>query len=198
MTPAPMELALHSRRVTRVLLDFDLSIEFTGGATVAFSEFVIGDVLVDEDNQFEGLRLAAALVGRLCESVAYAESGELTIVFDDGTVVEAASREEVESWEYTGSDGSTVVCLAGGDIEVLSGPSDPPAPIPAVTALPSVGATVVRIAVGDESTVEFSDRTSVPEAVSLDEAYLVLRESVAEVSEQQIELSSGVVIAVPQ
>jgi hypothetical protein len=58
-----MKLAVEQRRISRILLDFDLSIEFDNGASIAFSEVVIDGLTVDEDNQFEGLRAFATLHG---------------------------------------------------------------------------------------------------------------------------------------
>ncbi|MGB7239124.1 MAG: DUF6188 family protein [Rhodococcus sp. (in: high G+C Gram-positive bacteria)] len=188
-----MKLELQSR-VTKAHLDFDMGVEFEDSSSVAFSEFELGGVLYDEDNQFDGLRALVGLLGRTCTRAKVSPSSVLELDFDDGSRVMAKPRDEVESWEYTAANGSTMICLPEGDIESM------PRPFrhipPAVTAgPPSEGATVVKISVGQDSGIEFSDRTVLRTDVPLDSAYLILRESVVSShlieKRQQIELSSG-------
>ena len=83
---------------------------------------------------------------------------------------------------------------AKGDIESMPRPFRR-TPSPATAGPPSEGATVVKISVGQDSGIEFSDRTVLRTDVPLDSAYLILRESVVSShlieKRQQIELSSG-------
>ncbi|MCZ4561303.1 DUF6188 family protein [Rhodococcus sp. IEGM 1401] len=198
-----MKLPVEQRRVSRVLLDFDLSIEFDNGASIAFSEVVIDGLTVDEDNQFEGLRAFAALHGLVCEDADYDESGVLCLTFEGRQRVVAAPRDEVESWEYTAVDGSTVLCGPGGAVESWPAPEHQKAETPTVERLPAIGATVVRLSTGDDPAVEFSDGTKLLFDLALDAGYLVLRESVTSSSHSDgaategdwvVELSSGHVI----
>ncbi|MBY4131605.1 hypothetical protein HQO83_24745 [Rhodococcus fascians] len=200
-----MKLDVDQCRVSRILLDFDLTIEFDGGATISFSEVVVDDLTVDEDNQFEGLRALAALRGFVCENAEYDGSGVLRMSFTGGHGVVARPRDEVESWEYCAADGSTVLCGPDGAVEQWPAPEQLAAKAPPVEGLPSIGATVVRLSTGDEPAVEFSDGTVLFLDLPLDSGYLVLRESVtsssvsdAHADEAQgdwvVELSSGQVI----
>jgi hypothetical protein len=199
-----MKLAVVQKRVSRILLDFDLSIEFDNGASIAFSEVMIDGLTVDEDNQFEGLRALATLHGLVCDDADYDESGVLRLTFEGRQTVVASPRDEVESWEYTGADGSTVVCGPGGAVDSWPAPEHPKSVAPAVERLPSIGATVVRLSTGDDPAVEFSDGTKLFFDLSLDAGYLVLRESVTSSSladsvaaaqgDWVVELSSGHVI----
>ncbi|WP_197478042.1 DUF6188 family protein [Rhodococcus sp. EPR-147] len=199
-----MKLPVEQRHISRILLDFDLSIEFDNGASIAFSEVVIDGLTVDEDNQFEGLRAFAALHGLVCEDADYDESGVLRLTFEGRQRVVAAPRDEVESWEYTAVDGSTVLCGPGGAVESWPAPEHQKAEPPTVERLPSIGATVVRLSTGDDPAVEFSDGTKLLFDLALDAGYLVLRESVTSSSHSDsaaatqgdwvVELSSGHVI----
>lgn len=200
-----MKLAVDQHRVSRILLDFDLTIEFDDGATISFSEVVIDDLTVDEDNQFEGLRAFAALHGLVCEDVDYDRSGVLRMAFAGGHELVARPRDEVESWEYCAADGSTVLCGPDGAVELWPAPEHPSTEAPTVEGLPSIGSTVVRLSTGDEPAVEFSDGTKLLFDPPLDCGYLVLRESVTSSSISEgsddeangdwvVELSSGHVI----
>ena len=198
-----MKLAVDQQRVSRVLLDFDLTIEFDSGATIAFSEVVVDDLTVDEDNQFEGLRAFAALHGLVCDDADYDEFGVLRLTFEGRQRVVASPRVEVESWEYSAANGSTVLCGPEGAVESWPAPERPEAEAPTVERLPSIGATVVRLSTGDDPTVEFSDGTKLFFDLALDAGYLVLRECVTSSSQSGsaapqedwvIELSSGHVI----
>ncbi|WP_072805225.1 DUF6188 family protein [Rhodococcoides yunnanense] len=192
-----MNLELRTHALVRVLLDFDLTLEFSDGSTVAFSELTVDGELVDEDNQFEGLRLLSALIGTACVSAEIDENGTVQIEFEGGAVVVAEPRAEVESWEYTDPDGATSVCLAGGVVETWP----PAAPgsrreTRSPARFPSLESTVVRISVGTGAAVEFSDGSALATEVSLDEAYLVLRESVVAVDEAGVKLASGYVFGI--
>ncbi|MDI9896121.1 DUF6188 family protein [Rhodococcus sp. IEGM 1381] len=200
-----MKLAVDQQRVSRILLDFDLTIEFDNGATIAFSEVVVDDLTVDEDNQFEGLRAFAALNGLVCQEAGYDEFGVLRMTFADDHTVVARPRDEVESWEYCAADGSTFLCGPDGAVESWPAPEHPRTEVPTSEGLPSIGATVVRLSTGDEPAVEFSDGTRLQFDLPLDCGYLVLRESVtsSSISEEGddkahgnwvVELSSGHVI----
>ncbi|MGV8872633.1 MAG: DUF6188 family protein [Rhodococcus sp. (in: high G+C Gram-positive bacteria)] len=200
-----MKLAVDQHRVSRILLDFDLTIEFDNRATVSFSAVMIDDLTVDEDNQFEGLRAFAALHGLVCEDADYDENGILRMVFAGQQRVVARPREEVESWEYCAPDGSTVLCGPDGAVESWPAPEHPRAEAPTIEGLPSIGATVVRLSTGDDAAVEFSDGTKLLFDLPLDAGYLVLRESVTSSSDSEgadartqrdwaVELSSGHVI----
>ncbi|MDR6912815.1 hypothetical protein J2W54_004918 [Rhodococcus fascians] len=193
-----MKLPVDGQRVHKVLLDFDLTIEFDGGATVAFSEVVVDDLVVDEDNQFEGLRAFAVLLGLVCDDAEFDESGVLRLTFDGRTRVVAHPRPEVESWEFCAADGSTVLCGAEGTVESWPAPPHRSDEVTTREGLPSIGATVVRISTGDDASVEFSDGTCLNFDLPLDAGYLVLRESVTASSDAGgdwvVELSSGHVI----
>ncbi|MCJ0894902.1 DUF6188 family protein [Rhodococcus sp. ARC_M5] len=197
-----MKLAVGQQRLSRILLDFDLTIEFDSGATIAFSEVTVDDLTVDEDNQFEGLRAFAALHGLVCEDAEYDESGVLRLTFEGRHTVVATPRDEVESWEYSDADGSIVLCGPEGSVESWPAPAHPKAEAPTVEGIPSIGATVVRLSTGDDPAVEFSDGTKLLFDLPLDAGYLVLRESVTSSSESDgstpgdwvVELSSGHVI----
>ncbi|OZD02467.1 hypothetical protein CH275_17775 [Rhodococcus sp. 06-235-1A] len=200
-----MKLAVEHHRVSRILLDFDLTIEFDNGATISFSEVEVGDLTVDEDNQFEGLRSFAALNGLVCEKADYDESGVLRMLFAGDRTVVAGPRDEVESWEYCAADGSTVLCGPDGAVESWPAPEHPRGEAPTVEGLPSIGATVVRLSTGDDAAVEFSDGIKLLFELPLDSGYLVLRESVTSSSVSEgvgetthgdwvVELSSGHVI----
>lgn len=199
-----MKLDVGQHRVRRIFLDFDLSIEFDDGATLAFSEVVIDDLAVDEDNQFEGLRALAALQGLVCEDADYDETGVLRLTFGGKHRIVASPRDEVESWEYCAADGSTVLCGPAGAVERWAAPEHPRVDEATVEGLPSIGATVVRLSTGDDAAVEFSDRTKLLFELPLDVGYLVLRESVMSSSRSgrsgtsygdwTVELSSGHVI----
>lgn len=201
-----MSIEITSQRLTAVHLDFDVTLEFVSGAVVALSEFIVGDTVVDEDNQFEGLRLISAMVGSVCRRGGHDAAGRLVLEFDDGTVITAGARDEVESWEFTSPDGSTTLCEAGGAVVTFPAPDSFPAPTPMPDAVaretapvgaPRIDATAVKISVGAVTVVEFSDGTSLPVDLSLDDAYLVLREKVTAVREGaqgRITLSSGFVL----
>ncbi|WP_183130506.1 DUF6188 family protein [Rhodococcus sp. SBT000017] len=200
-----MKLAVDQLRVSRILLDFDLSIEFDNGASIAFSEVTVDGLIVDEDNQFEGLRAFATLHGLVCDDADYDEFGVLRLTFGGRQRVVASPRDEVESWEYTAADGSTVLCGPEGAVESWPAPEHPKAVAPTVERLPSIGATVVRLSTGDNPAVEFSDNTKLLFDLPLDSGYLVLRESVTSSSSSKeggdrahedwvVELSSGHVI----
>jgi len=200
-----MKLAVDQRRVSRILLDFDLSIEFDNGASIAFSEVTVDDLIVDEDNQFEGLRAFATLHGLVCDDADYDESGVLRLTFEGRQRVVASPRVEVESWEYSAADGSTVLCGPEGAVELWPAPEHPSTEVQTVEGLPSIGSTVVRLSTGDEPAVEFSDGTKLLFDLPLDCGYLVLRESVTSSSISEgsddeangdwvVELSSGHVI----
>lgn len=196
-----MKLAVDQCRVTRILLDFDLTIEFDNRATVSFSEVMIDELTVDEDNQFEGLRSLAALHGLVCLDAEFDENGVLRMLFAGGQRVVASPRDEVESWEYCAADGSTVLCGPDGSVESWPAPEHPHAEPSSIEGLPSIGATVVRLSTGDRAAVEFSDGTSLLFELPLDSGYLVLRESVTSAREGNatsegwaVELSSGYVI----
>ena len=199
-----MKLAVDQLRVSRILLDFDLSIEFDDGASIAFSEVKVDGLIVDEDNQFEGLRAFATLHGLVCDDADYDEFGVLRLTFEGRQRVVASPRDEVESWEYTAADGSTVLCGPEGAVESWPAPEHPKPVVPTVERLPSIGATVVRLSTGDDPAVEFSDSTKLLFDLALDAGYLVLRESVTSSSMSDsaaatpgdwvVELSSGHVI----
>ena len=199
-----MKLDVDQNRVSKILLDFDLTIAFDGGATISFSEVTIDDLTVDEDNQFEGLRAFAGLHGLECEDADYDRSGVLRMAFAGGHRVVARPRDEVESWEFCAADGSTILCGPSGVVESWPAPEQPSTDVPTAEGLPSIGSTVVRLSTGDEPTVEFSDGTELQFDLPLDCGYLVLRESVISSSSSEesdeahgdwvIELSSGHVI----
>lgn len=187
-----MTFDLASRRIVAVHLDFDLAIEFDDRAVVAFSELTVGETLFDEDNQFEGLRALATYVDGVCVGVDVAPSGELTLHVAGKAALSAAPRESVESWEYTAHDGSTVICLPGGDIETVD------APIAHLAASTGDGkitesATAVRISVGATGGVQFSDGSALRMVVPLNDAYLILRESV--VSARESDASTSVLLS---
>lgn len=190
-----MELNVRTRLVTRVHLDFDLSLEFDDGSTVAFSEFSVDGVVYDEDNQFEGLRRVVELSGAACTSAEISNDGALLLEFDDGSSVSAVPRAEVESWEFTGADGALVVCLAGGELETNGATQlySPPSPVPSAVV---EGSTVVRLTVGRGGGIEFSNGCVLPIEVPLHDAYLILRETVVAVQHAdgrvRVRLSSGI------
>lgn len=189
-----MTVDVRSRSVATVHLDFDLSVEFDDGSVMAFSEVTVGATLFDEDNQVEGLRALASYVGAVCVGSDVSPSGDMTLRFADNAPLSAAPRDNVESWEYTAPDGSTVICLPGGEIDT----ADAPAPLAATRTSGgpiTTGATAVRLSVGAESGVEFSDGSALHMTVPLHEAYLILRESVEETAVSadtvSVRLSSG-------
>lgn len=186
-----MNLELRTHRLVRVLLDFDLTIEFSDGSTIAFSEVVVGDELIDEDNQFEGLRKLAAFVGVACERSAIDASGAMLLEFGGAAAISAQPRGEVESWEVTTPDGVTSVCMPGGTVE--SWPATVPDALP-VRRSPTADCTAVRISVGTSTSVDFSDGSTVDVELCLDDAYLVLRESVVAVVRDRVTLSSGYIL----
>ena len=181
-----MKLAVDQKRVSRILLDFDLSIEFDNGACIAFSEVMIDGLIVDEDNQFEGLRALATLHGLVCDDADYDESGVLRLTFEGRQTVVASPRDEVE--EPHGARG-----FHGGSETACMRPH-----------IGLVDEAVVRRSTGDDPAVEFSDGTKLLFDLSLDAGYLVLRESVTSSSladsvaatqeDWVVELSSGHVI----
>ncbi|MDJ0393649.1 DUF6188 family protein [Rhodococcus sp. G-MC3] len=195
-----MQLNLHTRTVVSIHLDFDVSLEFDDGSMVAFSEFAVDENMYDEDNQFEGLRKLVGLLGTACTMSAVSDSGALVLEFDSGTRVSAVPRTEVESWEFTAADGALMVCLPGGEIDGSAAPANysPPShrpPSPRGNAIPE-GSTVVRLSVGRDGGVEFSNGSFLPIEVPLHDAYLILRESVVSVRNaegaMQVKLSSGI------
>lgn len=192
-----MEIQLKSLRVRNVHLDFDLSLEFDDGSTVGLSELDVDGLLVDEDNQFEGLRALNPLVGAICSTAEVTTAGALVIGFGSRAVIRASPRDDVESWEYTAASGATVLCLPGGEIEYLAAPEARRAESHR-PGLPAIDATAVRISVGEDGGVAFSDNTIIRTAVDLASAYLVLRESVRATRYVDgvhcLELSSGYVV----
>lgn len=188
---------LESHCISTVHLDFDLSLEFDDGSTVAFSELRIGREVYDEDTQFEGLRHLVRLLGSVCVDVRDAGTGRLSLGFNCGTTMSAHPRAEVESWEYCSPDGSTMLCLPGGEIETLPGPARVSDGAPRPTEI-AEGSTVVRISVGRRGGIEFSNRSVLGVEVPLDDAYLILRESVSSVrlvdGTTRVKLSSGYVL----
>lgn len=190
-----MKVDVQSQRVRQVHLDFDLSIEFDDGSTIALSEVDVDGKIFDEDNQFEGVRTLSRFVDAVCTGAEVDTAGTLTLTFDNASAVTASPRAEVESWEYTNPDGATILCLAGGEIEILD--AFEVSRHSRRVGVPAVDATAVRISVGALGGVEFSDGTFVPMDLDLESAYLVLRESVvASVSTDvpRIKMSSGYVL----
>lgn len=181
-------------RLAAVHLDFDLSLEFEDGAVLSFSELTVDAEVFDEDNQFEGLRRLAGLVNRACLRSEIQQSGTLVLEFDDESLVVAAPRDEVESWEFTAADGATMVCLPGGEIESMPAPERYSAAGRSERPV-SEGSTVVRVTIGRGTGVEFSDRAFLSMDVPLDKAYLLLRESADSVQSSEglvrVKLSSG-------
>lgn len=200
-TVGAVRVVVVNRFIVRILVDFDLTIEFEDGATVAFSEFLVDGTVVDEDNQFEGMRCCAALLGLLCAEAAYDDAGVLRLKIDGTDRIVAYPREEVESWEYCGADGSTVLCGPGGEIETWSAPTSVTVDPPTLGRLPAVGSTVVRLSTGIGAAVEFSDGTAMERDLPLGDGYLVLRESVTSsvptTDGVVITLSSGYVLRAP-
>lgn len=194
-----MKLPVDGCRVSRILLDFDITVEFDNGATIAFSEVCIGNLTVDEDNQFEGMRAFGDLLDLVCDSAEYDRSGVLRLRFAGTERVVARPRDEVESWEYVAADGSTVLCGSGGDVETWAAPATTRSDSPSGHMLPSIGSTVVRLCIGDRPGAEFSDGARVIFDWPSDSGYLVLRERVeasrAAGADWTVELSSGYVVS---
>nr|WP_296775883.1 DUF6188 family protein [Rhodococcus sp. (in: high G+C Gram-positive bacteria)] len=118
-----MQLGLDGQRLARVLVDFDLYLEFESGDSIALSDFSIdrpGDaavatVDVGYGNIAQGLAAVLQLIGTTCESSESDNTGDLTVVFIDGIRI-SAPHSDGEAWEFSGSDGRQVISGPEGDL----------------------------------------------------------------------------------
>src|SRR5258706_9016 len=59
----------------------------------------------------------APLLLLFCRSVArllVTQEGNLSVLLDDGSLIEAVPRDDAEAWEVRGPDGLLIVCPVGG------------------------------------------------------------------------------------
>lgn len=118
-----MQLGLIGQRLAKVLVDFDLYLEFESGDTIALSDFSIdksGDsafavVDVGYEHIAQGLAVLLHLIGTTCLSAETNDSGDLTVIFADGSKV-SAPHSDGEAWEFSGSDGRQVISGPEGDL----------------------------------------------------------------------------------
>lgn len=122
-----MQLGLAGQRLTRVLVDFDLYLEFESGDTVELSEFSIdtsedsaaASIDVGYENTAQGLAALLPLIGATCVAAGCDDGGELTLIFGGGTRI-SAPHSDGEAWEFSGSDGSRVISGPGGELSTWS------------------------------------------------------------------------------
>lgn len=121
-----MELGLAGQRLARVLVDFDIYLEFDSGDTVAFSEFAIhtssdvgAEVDVDYESLARGLSALLPLIGEWCSAAWCSDDGELTVTFARGDRI-VAPHGDGEAWEFSGADGRRVISGPGGELSIWS------------------------------------------------------------------------------
>ncbi|WP_153275416.1 DUF6188 family protein [Rhodococcus sp. P1Y] len=118
-----MQLGLDGQRLARVLVDFDLYLEFESGDTIALSDFSIngprdsatGALNVGFGNIAQGLAALLQLIGTTCAAAETNDSGDLTVIFVDGTKI-SAPHSDGEAWEFSGSDGRHIISGPEGDL----------------------------------------------------------------------------------
>jgi hypothetical protein len=123
--------ALVGRDVTRVLLDYAVTLQFWayGYPTLELkleTEFELLDGRTTEAIRPGQLGQHAArvagLFGQVVESVALGRDAELRIAFVAGPTVRASMHGDYESWSFVSDTGDQIVCLPSGGVAIWSRP----------------------------------------------------------------------------
>ncbi len=120
-----MQLGPEGQRLTRVLVDFDICLEFERGDSIALGDFSIDGPKtpasppnnVGYATIAQGLSLALQMIGATCVSAEVNESGDLSVVFADGTAI-SSPHSDGEAWEFSGSNGGRVISGPTGDLSI--------------------------------------------------------------------------------
>jgi hypothetical protein len=136
---AEMMSGVSGRRITRVLLDFAVSLEVweLGLPTVEFKleqpfELLrpgVQPLRVNPERLGRAAEDVATLFGAEIVSVAVGAGGVLRLALNDGRSIQAASDDQYESWSYSSDDGGKVFCLASGQLSIF-GPIAAPRTFP--------------------------------------------------------------------
>lgn len=120
-----MELGMAGQCLARVLVDFDIYLEFDSGDTLELSEFSIRPatagvhVEVDSGSLARGLSALLPLIGERCSGDVCSADGELTVEFGRGDRI-IAPYGEGEAWEFSGADGRRIISGPGGELSIWS------------------------------------------------------------------------------
>lgn len=120
-----VELPIVGREVSRLVLDFRLTLQFLGDG--ADLDIAIATPFSIEDSERthrldperpESLGPALTILRQVVESATVNEDGGLELVFSNGLTLRLAPDPNYEAWESTSSGGAKVVCLPGGSLAV--------------------------------------------------------------------------------
>ena len=110
--------------VTQLRIDYAFSLVLADGAVIRIDEpFDLGTLeetsLVPPGDVTHEVAAALPLFNQSVHSVRISRSGELTIRFDEGPVIEVPVNQGYENWLISLVDGDTWVGLPGGGVSVL-------------------------------------------------------------------------------
>jgi hypothetical protein len=118
------------RRITRVLLDFAVTLQIwdLGRPTVEFKlegPFYLirpsADPLHVDPEQLGLMAVdVAGLFGAELGAIDVGSGGVLRLSLADGRTIQAPPDKQYESWSYASDDGGKVFCLASGGLSVFS------------------------------------------------------------------------------
>lgn len=96
----------------------DLQMRFNDGSQVQFT----GEITVDggppvEPFSLDGLALVLPTLNGDVTALSAADSGTLTLVVGAATLT-CPADPQYESWNYSGADGTSVICLPGGQLGI--------------------------------------------------------------------------------
>ena len=124
-----MELELKGQHVTRVSVDFAVSLytdadyeirietDFSMRTPDCDLNFSLGEISLEPD-KFHTL-LQQTVTSSMIE-----ESGALLLVFDDGKSIRVEPDETYEAWTIAGPRGRKIVCMPHGELAVWSERND--------------------------------------------------------------------------
>ena len=125
---------LIGRRVTRVLLDYAVTLQLSshGKPTIELKlETQFGLVKADRSrltvkpgDLADAAREVAELHARTIAEVAILAAGELRLGLDDGRTIFAPPGDPYESWSYVSEDGGRVICMPSGGLAIWGPRSD--------------------------------------------------------------------------
>jgi hypothetical protein len=132
---AIMSPGLTGRDVTRVLLDFAVTLQFWSldHPTVELKlqtpfDVVSGDgsrLTINPERPADAARQVTELHMGVVAQVGILPGDELRLSFADGRAIVAPPDSRYESWSYASDDGWLVVCLPGGGLAIWTPPGRP-------------------------------------------------------------------------
>lgn len=103
----------------------DLQMRFNDGSQVSFTgEITVDGGLPVEALSLEGPALLLPMLNGDVTVLSAADSGTLTLVVGAATLT-CPADPQYESWNYSGADGTSVICLPGGEFGIWDKPARP-------------------------------------------------------------------------